>query len=250
MVAVSVAPQSYFVKRIAGERVSVVTLLPPGASPATYEPTLSSLTALARARLWFRVGVDTFAFEAAWTERVRSAAPHMRLVNTSVGVGLLEHNPHLWLSPRRAVRQAEQMAKALSEVDPAGAKDYAAGLKAFRSEVAALDAELSAALAPAKGRTVLVFHPSWDYLTADYGLRMLAIEDCGHEPGPGHAAEVLGEARRLGIDTVFVQPQMHSRSAHGTAEALGGKVRTLDPLDPDWPHALRAAAQAFAGAAR
>lgn len=246
----SVAPQAYFASEVGGERVSVVTLLPPGASPATYEPTLSSLAALSRAKLWFQVGVPTFAFEAAWTERVRSAAPQMRVVDTSVGVELLHHNPHIWLSPRRAIRQAEHMAEALRQADPAGAAHYSRRLGALRTRLQALDAELRTTLTPAAGRTVVVFHPSWAYFAHDYGLKLLAIEDHGHEPGPSHAGDVLEDARALGITTVFVQPQMHSRSAVGTAEALGGRVRSLDPLTQRWPEALRAAAEAFVQEAR
>ncbi|MEC4896122.1 MAG: zinc ABC transporter substrate-binding protein [Oscillatoria sp. PMC 1051.18] len=36
-VMVSIPPQKYFVERIGGDRVNVSILLPPGASPATYQ---------------------------------------------------------------------------------------------------------------------------------------------------------------------------------------------------------------------
>ena len=46
IVSVSILPQKYFIERLAGEYVEVNVLIPPGASPATYEPTLTQLTKL------------------------------------------------------------------------------------------------------------------------------------------------------------------------------------------------------------
>ncbi|MEA3338349.1 MAG: zinc ABC transporter substrate-binding protein, partial [Chloroflexota bacterium] len=37
-VVVSIVPQQYFVERIGGEHVNVTVMVPPGFSPATYEP--------------------------------------------------------------------------------------------------------------------------------------------------------------------------------------------------------------------
>ncbi len=41
-------PQKYFVERIAGNSAEVHVLVPPGRSPATYEPTPKQVTALGR----------------------------------------------------------------------------------------------------------------------------------------------------------------------------------------------------------
>ena len=56
-VFVSVAPQSYFVEKIGGERVAVSVMVPPGASPATYEPKPAQMRDLSDAALYFAVGV-------------------------------------------------------------------------------------------------------------------------------------------------------------------------------------------------
>ncbi len=43
VVSVSILPQKYFLERLAGDLVEVNVMIPPGASPATYEPTVSQL---------------------------------------------------------------------------------------------------------------------------------------------------------------------------------------------------------------
>ena len=48
-VAVSVPPQAYLVERIGGDRVDVEVMVPPGTSPAVYEPSPRQLVARTRA---------------------------------------------------------------------------------------------------------------------------------------------------------------------------------------------------------
>ncbi len=250
-VAVSVLPQAYFLERIGGAAVEAVPLMPPGASPETYEPGMGVLGQLSGARLWLRVGLPTFEFEAAWSERILGVAPALRAVDTAAGEALSpDGNPHVWLSPRRVKRQAERIAAALSQADPPNASQYAAGLRQFQAELDALDRELGATLAAARDKSLLVFHPSWLYLAQDYGIHLLALEAEGRDPGPGHLESVLHQARTLGIKDVLVQPQIAPGSAAAVATGLGGSVRAVDPLARDWPASLRAAAQAFAELAR
>ncbi len=44
-IAVSIVPQETFIKKIAGELVDVVVMIPPGSSPANYQPSPKEMTA-------------------------------------------------------------------------------------------------------------------------------------------------------------------------------------------------------------
>ncbi|MFW5987773.1 MAG: metal ABC transporter solute-binding protein, Zn/Mn family, partial [Methanohalophilus sp.] len=55
-VAVSILPQAEFVEKIGGDRVEVVVMIPPGASPHSYEPRPSQLTELSNAEMYAMVG--------------------------------------------------------------------------------------------------------------------------------------------------------------------------------------------------
>lgn len=86
-IAVSILPQDYFVSRIAGDLVSVNVMIPPGASPATYEPTPSQLTSLSKTDLYLKMGYT--GFEMAWMDKLSSASKQMTIVNLSEGVDLI-----------------------------------------------------------------------------------------------------------------------------------------------------------------
>ncbi len=84
-VFVSIAPQAYFVQRIAGDTVGVSVLVPPGKSPATYAPASGQMVKLSRALLLFTIGVP---FEDALIPRIRAMAPGLSIVDTSKGISL------------------------------------------------------------------------------------------------------------------------------------------------------------------
>jgi zinc transport system substrate-binding protein len=113
--------------------------------------------------------------------------------------------------------------------------------------VTALDREIREILGPAPGRVLLVYHDAWGSFARTYGIRQIAIEQEGHEPGPDRIAQVIEEARSLGIRSIFVEPQSSRRSAEMVASEIGAEVITLDPLARDWHDNLLRVARAVAG---
>jgi zinc transport system substrate-binding protein len=254
---VSVLPQQYLVERIGGERVAVLTLVQPGDNEATYSPGPATLAALDGARVWFTMGVH---FEAAWLERITRDRPGMRVVSLIEGLPLRqteasltsgraprEHghdhaglpDPHAWTDPRLMARMAARTAETLASLDPDGAAYYAARSALLQAELLALHEELAATLAPVRGRSFIVFHPSWGYFADAYGLTQLPIETGGREPGPRGLAEVIRHGRQAEVRAVFVQQQFSQRSARAVAEALGARVVEADPLALDYVSNLR-----------
>lgn len=256
-VGVSIPPQAWFLKRLGGEHVRPVVMLPPGRSPATYEPTPKQLAALGSARLYFRIGVP---FEGSFLPRLRRNLPQLSIVDTRQGIKLLplavgdaDHgpgarDPHIWLSPPLAKVIAATMAQALGRADPAHAAAYAANLKSLQAELDRVDKKIAQVLAPYRGRTVLAFHPAYAYFCQAYGLRQQAMQTGGKEPGPRRLAQVLQEARGRGARVIFVQPQFSAASAQALARELGATVVPLDPLAPDYLRNLEQMATKLAAA--
>ena len=52
VVATTLLPQAGFVEAVAGELVDIVVMVPPGASPHTYEVTPEQMVALSKARMY------------------------------------------------------------------------------------------------------------------------------------------------------------------------------------------------------
>jgi zinc transport system substrate-binding protein len=242
VVAVSVLPQSYFVEKIAGDRVMIAVMIPPGANPSTYEPGIDELTRLARAKLYVAVGHPHFAFEAVWVDRFLSEYPDLEVVH---GAATDDYDPHIWLSPRLVRSGAENIAIALGEVLPDARETMDENLVDFLTEIDELDSEIRTRLEPYSGRKVFVFHAAWGNFTREYGLQQVSLEEGGKKPGAGSLAAFIEEAKRDKASTIFVQPQFSKESARVVAEEVGARVETLDPLARDWLDNMRRVSMAF-----
>ena len=254
-VFVSILPQKYFVERVGGEQVVVSVMVGPGQSPATYEPTPRQMTALSQAKLYFSIGV---AFEDTWMKRIQAATPALRVVPMQRGIALLPltgpggeaagTDPHIWTSPLRVKIMAASIRDALIETDPAHRGDYELNYRAFIAELDALDRDVRALLMSAKGKSFLVFHPSWGYFANDYGLRQIPIEAEGKEPGAKALVRVIDLGKREGARVIFVQTQFSRRTAETVAAAIGARVVGVDPLAENYPQNLLRVAPEFAEA--
>ena len=92
-VVTSVIPAAYIFEEVGGERVNVTALVPPGASPHTFEPVPSDIRKLARARYFVSIGGGL----DAWSEKLLAAAPKgievVTLIDTP-NLNLLEAAEH------------------------------------------------------------------------------------------------------------------------------------------------------------
>lgn len=260
-VFVGIPPLVGLTGRVGGGRVDVSCILGPGASPHTFEPTPRRLAALARADLILTVGMP---FERVFLSAARPAVTTAPVADVAAGLTRRhmegageagghedEHcgcadeglDPHVWLSVDNLVSMARATALALETVDPEGRADYRGNLLRLEGDLAALSRELTALMAPVRGRTMLVHHPAFGYFTDAYGLVQVPVETGGREPGPRHVASLVRRARSLRTSTVFVQRQASGRSAQALAAAIGGTVRELDPLPEDPLAGLRTLAR-------
>jgi zinc transport system substrate-binding protein len=246
VVAVSVAPLGWAVQQLVGDRVQLEVMVPPGASPATHEPTLAQMQDLSRARLYVKVGHPAFAFERAWLGHLLDHNARMKIVSAAGRAPSGPDDPHLWTSPRVMRGLAQDLAEALQDLLPDQKTQIQASLDSLVGRIDALDAEIRAMLQSVAGRTFYVFHPAWGWFAADYGLHQVAIEEKGahgSEPSPEHLARLIRQAREERIGVVFVQPQYSDRSAVLVAREIGARVEVLDPLAADWLNNLRHVAE-------
>jgi len=237
VVAVSIHPYASLVEQIVGSDATVVQVLPSGASPHTFDPTPSQVTAIAGSALVImNGGVDE------WMRKVAvSAAPKAPLFvvterlsftpiqGTEAGVAA---NPHVWLDPSLMVRLVPQLVGALTAVDPADAATFRANGAALVTSLQTLDGELSAELAPLEGVAFVPFHDAWPYFARHFGLDLVvSIEPApGREPSPRYVADAIAKIRASGARAVFDEAQLSPRPAEVVAQAAGVRLATLDPV--------------------
>lgn len=239
-VAVSIAPLADLAQQVGGEHVRATTLVPPAASPHTYEPTPAQAKQVAEADILVLIGLG-FEF---WAEDVIESAanPDLIVVRTSEGVEVIhaehEHeghevgNPHVWLDPRNAMVQVRHIREALIEADPAHKAEYEANAEAYLAQLEALDEEIAAQVAAWSHREFIAFHPSWAYFAQRYGLVEAAVVERtpGREPSPAELTEIIETARRIGARAIFAEPQFSPKAAETIAAESGAQVLFLNPL--------------------
>jgi len=263
IVATSIPPHAWLIERIGGDAVEVHTVLRPGESPTTHQPSDLQVSRVLSGRVFFRSGAP---FESgAW---FRALEGHLEIVDLRDGIAIrtmdththggevaeeIDHHlrgavdPHIWLSPTRLVFQANRVAETLKRLDPAHETDYDTRLADLTTELAELDAWIENTLTPYRGRAFVVFHPSWGYFADDYGLRQIAIETEGKEPSDSELTGIQEETQSLGASVIFVQPQIAGKSAEAIAGVMGARLETLDPLAPDITANLRHVTGAIVG---
>ena len=237
--------------------MKIEVLVGPGQSPATYAVTPRQITGLENAAVYFTIGVP---FEQRLLAKITASLPQLNVTDSCPGVEYrmmdtphsheeAAHNhepdgesrisaanpdPHVWLDPKRVKIIAENICAELCRIDPVGREEYRGKLARFQQELDALDAKLSAALAPLKGREFFVFHPAYGYFGQSYGLKQVAVEIEGKEPSPRQVIDLIDKAKAAGVRVIFVQPQFASGSAEAIAREIGGVVIPLDPLGRDY----------------
>lgn len=258
VVAASIPPQKYFVGKIAGDCVNVLVMVPPGASPHTYEPKPSQMATLSKAMIYFAIGIE---FEKTWLELLAKTYPSMIIVHTDSAIQKIAvqeaveqknsrtHeglDPHIWLSPELVKQQARTIADALCRLDPVHAPLFIRNDSLFEVQINALQQQIRRILPSGKtGAPFMVFHPSWGYFAREFGRTQLAIEVEGKEPSPAELGAIFDIAKRDSIRTIFIQPQFSRRSAQIIAAEIGANVSFADPLAEDWESNLLRCAEAL-----
>lgn len=262
VVTVSIEPVRYLAEAVAGDRFRVVSLVPKGASPETYDPTPRQLVDLSGSRAWLRTG--HLGFELAWADRLTANAPALRVFNLSDGIDLIRDTltvghghghsheggvePHIWCSAPNARRMTDHIARALTSLDPAGEAFYRQRCDSLCHIINRTDSLCRALLSrPGADRAFMIYHPSLSYFARDYGLRQIPVEAGGKEPAPAWLKALVDTSRAAQVRVIFVQPEFDRRNAELIATQTGARVVDINPLAYDWPAEMRKVAEVLAG---
>jgi len=158
-VAASILPLQDFVDQIGGDEVKSFVVIPPGASPHTFElvPTIMQKIDNSQVLVLNGLGLEP------WSERVIDTVgkESVLVIDASIRIAPLdmdagqehEHeghvhathasgNPHVWLDPLLAIKQVEQIAAGLAKAFPAHADSFFARGARYTKRLVQLDNEI------------------------------------------------------------------------------------------------------------
>lgn len=261
----SILPIDNFVKKVGGNLVETMVMIPPGASPANYQPTPREMSMMSESSLYFSVGVATEATNII--PAVNQA--NVKIINLDKKVkeiyedryfdAIVEHeeehheeehshggrDPHIWMSPKRAIVIVDQIQRELINLDPKNKEIYEANAKAYKEELIKLDESIKNTLSNYKNKTFIIMHPSLGYFADDYNLNMVAIEKNGKEATASHLQKVIEFAKSNDIHVVFYQAEFDSQQANVIANEIDGEVKEIAPLSPNYIDNLNEIIKAF-----
>lgn len=242
IIAASIAPETTFIEKVCGDGFEVLTVIPTGASPETYEPTPSIMKKLNNASLYFSIGVP--AEENSILPIISKTTPVISLhkdvakiyPELKIGNG---RDPHIWLSPKRVIAMVEIISDKLSQSYPENSELFKSNAAAYINELKNLDLYIHSTLDNNKNRDFLVFHPAFGYFAEEYSLNMIALEKDGKEATAKQLAEMTDFAKQKNIKVIFYQAESSKRQALAFAEEIDGQAVMLEPLSKDYITSLK-----------
>jgi zinc/manganese transport system substrate-binding protein len=220
-------------KEVGGEHIELINLVGADEDAHLFGPSPQNAKDLLKADLIIANGLG---FEP-WLERLLSSsqAPGKR-IDASAGVLpiiLEEHghsvpDPHAWQSLNNGEIYLQNITKALSQLDPAHAADYAARRDAYLLRLHALREQANQQLnsLPASQRKVVTSHDAFGYFGQAWQLQFIAPQGLSttDEPSAAEVAQLIRQLRREGVRAVFVENIRDPRLIEQIAAEAGAKI--------------------------
>ena len=220
-------------QQIAGDKLELRNLVGADADAHIYQPSAEDAKAVFAADLIIANGLG---FEP-WLARLiaSSEAPGTR-IDASAGVLPLMLNeeghqvadPHAWQNLANAEIYVQNIARALSQADPANAAHYASRSEAYLGQIRALLSEARAGLGqlPPAQRSIITSHDAFAYLGQAYGLKFIAPQGLSteDEPSAAEVAALIRQIRADGVKAVFVENIRDPRLIEQIASEAGAKI--------------------------
>lgn len=265
-------PITQFTKAVAGDRATVEQLLPPSSGPHDYQATPATVQTMAEADVLVKNGLE---MELFLEDLIANADnPDLATIDSSEGISTIanaeeghshshdhdhaeghshdhdhaeeghhhhhgEYNPHIWLDPKRAIQQVENIRDGLIAADPEGEAEYTENAAAYIEQLQQLDADITAQLEPYQGQTFVVFHDFAPYFAESYGLESEVLVDVPAEnPAPEDVKRITETVGKANLKALLTEPQAGTNTFSALAQDLNINVSTFDPIETGGAEAL------------
>ncbi|MFQ6342945.1 metal ABC transporter solute-binding protein, Zn/Mn family [Campylobacter sp. VTCC 70190] len=253
-VSVSIAPQAFFVKKIAGDTLDVNIILPPNSNEHSFEFKPSTMKKLEKSDIYFTIGLE---FEKIFTSKFRQNFKKLELVDMQKNIPLLqiheehdehhheEFDPHTWLDPILVQTMALNIYDTLAQKYPQNKEFYKQNLDKFLAQLDSLNLQIASKLEKLKNREFVVYHPSWSYFASRYKLTQIPVEILGKEPKAKDLQNLIALMKTKNIKVIFVQNGFPENAAKTLAKESGAEIYKIDHLAYDWENELLKTADAL-----
>jgi len=251
LVYASIYPMYDFAQKIGGDKIDLRMMVPPGAEPHDWEPTAKLMAQMEKADVFIYNGVNM----EMWADKlVKSiSSEKLKVVEASSGVSLIkledheegeygkhegeednhgDYDPHVWLDPMRALKQAENIKNAFVAADEENMEFYESNFNEFANKLRELDQKYREELKDRKLNEIVVAHAAFGYLADRYGLEQISVSGLTpqEEPSAAKMAQITELVREHGIKYIFFETLTSPKLAKVIANETGAKTAVLNPV--------------------
>ncbi len=252
IVYASIYPMYDFTKNIGRDRIDLRMVVPPGAEPHDWEPTARLMAQMEEADVFIYNGVGM----ELWVDNMLASLANEKLVvvEASAGIPLLKlgehghssevhthepheheygsYDPHVWLDPVRAVKQAQNIMDALIWADRSNAVFYQANFKEFSDKLTALDTLYKDTLSQAERKEIVVAHAAFGYLADRYGLVQISVNGLSpqQEPSAAQLVRITQLLREKNIKHILFETLTSPKLAEVLANEVKANIEILNPI--------------------
>lgn len=244
----TVYPLQYFTERIAGDKVAVQSIYPPGSDEHTFEPTQKDMMALADADLFFYIGLGLEGFVENAEKTLKNEHVQMIATADAITEDMLMHDedeahddhdhdhgdmdPHVWISPVLSDALAYSIKESLIKISPENKETFEANFEALRDDLLLLDRQFIEMTSEAPKKTFFVSHAAFGYLAETYGLEQIAVAGLNSqsEPSQKELAKLVEYAKAENIQYVLFEQNVSSKLTDIIRKEIGAESLTLHNL--------------------
>lgn len=229
-------------QEIAGDRVDIDVLIPPGADPHTFQPTPRDVAKIADSQMLIANGAG---LEEWLQEVIDNAGGQSMLIIAADGLpesGDRPGDPHFWLDPIHVIHYARQIRDGFIELDPAGEPIYVQNTDAFIARLEDLDGWIRqqvATISPEK-RLLVTNHESFGYFADRYGFvivgTIIPSVSTGSSPTAQQMVALVEAIKATNTGAIFLEAGSNPDLAQQLAEEAGINVIVdlhTQPLNSD-----------------
>ena len=231
-VAVTLPPYEYLTNQIAGNRVLIKTLLPPGANAHSFETSPQNMKDVVDSDIYFRVG-DIFKFENVLLKNINESELDT-IIDCSAGIEIIKKDPHIWLAPNHVKIISRNILDGLTTKLPQHKNYFRNNYNRLITKIDSVDFLISQLLEQKSQKSIFVYHSAWKYLLAHYNLTEVAFEQGGKSPNAKDFKEFFELAKQKGIKCIFFDPHFDIGPVLTIAQSLDIQIDSLNPLPDDY----------------
>lgn len=267
-VITSFYPLYDFTKKIGGDHVQVVNLVPAGVDPHDWSPKLKQLAMIIQADVFVYHGLG---FEG-WVDNFLSSLEHdhkLVTVEASYGVAAIAgghhhgheevatnvqrenesrhdrsdfddhphashgYDPHTWLSPLQAQMIASNIKDGLIQADELHRAEYEANYEALLAQLDDLHEQYVTVINRMPHDTLVVSHEAYAYLARDYNLQQMGIMglSTSSEPTMRSMKQMIDFIREQHVSYILFEELASPKLAQTIAHDLGIEVLKFNTLE-------------------